>query len=245
MEKLGINLGFLIVQIINFLIILLVLKVWVYTPLQKALKKRREAIDKGLEDARIAAEARENAERDAAGILAEAQNNAALIIREAKEKAEAAGREVKAGVEVDIAKTRREALVDVERERERVLGEIRTNVASLAIAAAQKLVGEALDEKRQHALVAEFFSGIKDGKITVLEGNELKGQNAEILSALPLTADEQKVIQGEMHARLGESAEIDFNVDPKLLGGLVLRVGDTLIDGSVSGQIQNLRNTLE
>lgn len=245
MEKLGINLGFLVVQIINFLIILLVLKVWVYTPLQKALKKRRETIDKGLEDARIAAEARENAERDAAGILAEAQNNAAQIIRDAKEKAEVAGREVKAGVEADIARTRREAMVEVERERERVLGELRTNVASLTIAAAQKLIGEALDEKRQHELVAEFFSGVKGGRITVLEGNELKGKKAEVLSALPLTVDEQKVIQGEMLAKLGESAVIDFNVDPKLLGGLVVRVGDTVIDGSVAGQIQNLRNTLE
>lgn len=245
MEKLGINLGFLIVQIISFLIILLVLKVWVYTPLLKALKKRRETIDKGLEDARIAAEARENAERDAAAILAEAQNNAAKIIREAKEKAEAAGREVKAGVEADIAKTRREALVEIEHERERVLGEIRTNVTYLAIAAAQKLIGEALDEKRQHELVAEFFSGIKGGRITILEGSELKGKNAEVVSALPLTPDEQKVIQGEMLAKLGDSASIDFDVDPNLLGGLVLRVGDTVIDGSVAGQIQNLRNTLE
>lgn len=245
MEKLGINLGFLIVQIINFLIIMLVLKVWVYTPLLKALKKRREAIDKGLEDARIAAEARENAERDAAAILSEAQTNASQIIRDAKEKAEAAGRDVKAGVEADIAKTRREALVEVEHERERVLGEIRTNVASLAIAAAQKLIGEALDEKRQHQLVAEFFSGIKGGSITILEGNDLKGNNAEVVSALPLTTDEQKVIKSEMLAKLGESAAIDFNVDPKLLGGLVVRVGDKVIDGSVAGQIQNLRNSLE
>ncbi len=245
MEKLGINLGFLIVQIINFLIIMLVLKVWVYTPLLKALTKRRETIDKGLEDARIAAEARENAERDAAAILSEAQTNASQIIRDAKEKAEAAGRDVKAGVEADIAKTRREALVEVEHERERVLAEIRTNVASLAIAAAQKLIGEALDEKRQHQLVAEFFSGIKGGSITILEGNELKGSNAEVVSALPLTTDEQKVIKGEMLAKLGESAAIDFNVDPKLLGGLVVRVGDKVIDGSVAGQIQNLRNSLE
>jgi F0F1-type ATP synthase delta subunit len=34
-------------------------------------------------------------------------------------------------------------------------------------------------------------------------------------------------------------------VDPKLLGGLVVRVGDTVIDGSVAGQIQSLRATLE
>ncbi len=245
MEKLGLNLGFLLVQIISFLILWAVLHAWVYKPLQAALKNRRAAIDKGLEDARVAAEARENAEKDAAAILSEAQSNAAIIIREAKEKAEAAGREVKAEVEADIAKARSDALVDVDQERARVLGEIRTNVASLAIAAAQKLVGEALDEKRQHARVAEFFSGIKDGQIKILEETDLSGSNAEVVSALPLTSEEQKTISGELSAKLGGDASVNFNVDPKLLGGLLVRVGDKVVDGSVAGQISDLRSSLE
>jgi len=245
LEKLGLNLGFLLIQIIAFLITLVVLRAWVFKPLQGSLQKRRETIEKGLEDARIAAEARENAEKDAAEILADAHASAAQVIREVKEKAELTARDVKAGVEVDIAKSRKDALVEIEHERERVLGEIRNNVASLAIAAAQKLVGEALDEKRQHELVAEFFSGIKDGRISILEGSELAGDNAEVMSALPLTDAEQKTIKGEMLTRLGEKTEVAFNVDPNILGGLVVRVGDKVVDGSVAGQIQNLRNSLD
>jgi F-type H+-transporting ATPase subunit b len=245
LEKLGLNLGFLLVQIISFFIILLTLKVWVYQPLLNALKKRRETIEKGLEDARVAAEARENAEKEASSILAEAQASAAHIIRESKEKAEVTARDVKADAEVDITKLRKDALDEIERERERVLGEIRNNVASLAIAAAQKLVGEALDEKRQHELVAEFFSGIKDGKIKILEGNEWTGETAEVKSALPLTESEQKIIKGEMLNRLGDKADVAFHVDPNILGGLVVKVGDKVVDGSVAGQIQNLRSSLE
>ena len=245
MEKLGINLGFLIVQIINFAIIMVVLAAWVYKPLTKSLKKRREMIDKGLEDARIAAEARENAEKDAASILSEAQSTAAKVIREAKEKAELAVKDVRAGVDEEIAKTRKAALVEIDEERERALADIRTHVASLAIAAAQKLVGEALDEKRQHELVAEFFSGIKNGKVTILEGSELQGSSAEIMSALPLTEAEQKVIKGELLGGLDKDADVVFNVDPKILGGLIVKVGDKVIDSSVAGQIQHLRDSLD
>lgn len=244
MDKLGLNLGFLLVQIIGFLIVLVVLRAWVYIPLQGSLKKRRETIEKGLEDSRIAAEARANAEKDAAEILAEAQTSAAQVIREAKEKAELAAREVRAEVEADIARSRQDAMVEIEHERERVLGEIRSNVASLAIAAAQKLIGEALDEKRQHELVAEFFSGIKNGKVTILDENEFDGSTAEVMSALPLTVEEQTVIRDEMLTKLGEKAEISFSVDPNLLGGLVVRVGDRVVDGSIAGQIQNLRTSL-
>lgn len=245
MDKLGLNLGFLLIQIIGFLITLVVLRAWVFKPLQGSLQKRRETIEKGLEDARIAAEARENGEKDASTILAEAQTSAAQIIREAKEKAEVTARDVKAEVEADIAKSRKNALVEIEHERERVLGEIRNNVASLAIAAAQKLVGEALDEKRQHELVAEFFSGVKDGRISILETEGLTGDAAEVMSALPLTEEEQKAIKGEMLQKLGEKAEVSFNVDPDILGGLIVRVGDKVVDGSVAGQIQNLRNSLD
>jgi F-type H+-transporting ATPase subunit b len=245
LEKLGLNLGTLLVQIFNFAIIMVVLSAWVYKPLMNALKKRRATIEKGLEDARIASEARENAEKDASVILADAQNNAAKVIREAKEKAEEAGKTVKAEAEADIANMRKEALVEIEAERERALSDIRTHVATLAIAAAQKLVGKALDEKRQHELVAEFFSGIENGSVVVLEGTELKGSSAEVKSALPLTEAEQKVIKGEMLGKLGKDSAVEFNVDPKILGGLIVKVGDRVIDGSVAGQIQNLGNSLD
>lgn len=245
MEKLGINLGFLIVQIVSFLIILVVLKAWVYTPLLNALQKRREKIDNGLEDARIAAEARQNAEKDAASILSEAQANAAEVIRDAKEKAELASLEVRANVDNELMQVRKAALVEVEAERERALSEIRTYVASLAIAAAQKLVGEALDEKRQRELLANFFSGVKNGSVVVLEGADLNGSSAEVTSALPLTESEQKMVKGDLLGKLGDKAEVTFTVNPKILGGLVVRVGDKVMDGSVAGQIQELRGSLE
>ena len=244
MEKLGLNLGFLIVQILNFAIIMVVLSAWVYKPLMKALHSRREKIDKGLEDARIAADARANAEKDANALMVETQAKAAQMIREATEKAEAANRDVRQVAEVDMANARKAGLVEIETEKERALNELRVHVSALAIAAAQRIIGEALDEKRQHALVDEFFSGISSGKVVVLEGAEMSGTEAEVISALPLTDGEKKKVTGDVMKKLGSSAKVTFNVDPNILGGLILRVGDKVIDGSVVNQVQSLRETL-
>lgn len=244
MEKLGINLGYLLVQIFNFAIIMVVLRAWLYKPLLGMLQKRREKIERGLEDARIAAEARENAEKDAAEILSEAQNKAAQVIREATEKAEGVNRELRSVAEADIAKQRETALAEIEQERDRSLSELRSQVAALAIAAAQKLIGENLDEKRQHALLSEFFSGIKEGKVVVLEESQLVGSSAEVVSALPLTNDEQKKVKTDLLSSLGKEAEVSFRVDPSILGGLIVHAGDRVIDGSVAGQLQNLRQSL-
>ncbi len=245
MEQLGLNLGYLLVQIICFFIIFVVVRAWIIKPLRTMLEKRRATIAQGVEDARIAAEARANAEKDAAKIIAEAQAKAAQTIREATERAEAASKDVKAGAEAEAAKARDAALAEVEEERNRILGDLRGQVAALAIAAAQKLVGETLDEKRQHALINEFFSGVKSGKIVVLEGISVAGAAAEVTSALPLSAGEQETVKKDVLARVGKQASVTFRVDPSILGGLVVRVGDKVLDGSVAAQLEGLRQSLK
>lgn len=245
MEKLGLNLGFLLVQIFNFAIIMVVLYAWVYKPLLNMLEKRRKTIAQGMEDARIAAEARANAERDASQITAEAQLKAAEIVREATERAETAIRDVQTAAEGKIAKMRQTAAAEIEEERNRMLSELRNEVVTLSIAAAQKLIGETLDETRQRTLLQSFFSGIKGGKVEVLEGAELSGKTAEVTSALPLTNEEQKLIKKELAAFMGHDApKVEFLVDPSILGGVIVRVGDRVLDGSVAGQLQSLHQSL-
>jgi len=246
LENLGINLGYLIVWLVSFGIMMVVLRAWVYKPMLNMLEKRRNKISQGLEDARVAADARANAEREASKILADAQTKAAEIVREATSRAEAAAREVHAAAEADAAKTRASALADFEQERNRILGELRGQVAALSIAAAQKLIGASLDEKRQRDLLQEFFSGIKSGKLVLMqEAGELEGEAAEVISALPLTTEEQEVVKRDVLSKLGGSATVSFRVDPAILGGLVLRVGDRVVDGSVAGQLQELRQSLQ
>jgi F-type H+-transporting ATPase subunit b len=245
LEQLGLNLGYLLVQIVCFFIIFVVVRAWIVKPLQTMLEKRRNTIAQGLEDARISAEARANAEQEAAKVIAEAQAKAAHIVREATERAESAALEVRASAEAETSKVREAALAEAEGDRNRMLGDLRGQVAALSIAAAQKLIGEALDERRQHALINEFFSGVRSGKVVVLEGAEVKGAAAEVTSALPLTSDEQEIVKKEVLAKMGKQATVSFHVDPSILGGLVVRVGDQVLDGSVQAQLEGLRQSLK
>lgn len=244
MSGLGLNLGYLFVQIFNFLIIFLILRAFVYKPITGLLDKRRNMIAQGLEDARVAAEARQNAELEAEKIISEAQSKATQTVRDASERAESQSRDILAAAEREAAKKREEALLEADRERERILGEMRGQVAALAVSATQRLIGVTLDEQRQHVLIDEFFSGVKSGKVTVLEAETISGSAAEITSALPLTSDEKEVVRKDVLTKIGEQASVTFRVDPSILGGLVVRVGDKVLDGSVSGQLESLRQNL-
>ena len=243
MEALGLNLGYLIVQILNFIIIFLILSAFAYKPLLNLLNERRKRIAQGLEDAKIAAEARENAEQEAAEIIAKAQADAAERMRESTERAVAAEKEIIAEAEKESAKIRQDAVSEANQERERILAEVRGQIAALSMSAAQRLIGEALDEKRQRALIEEFFSGVKSGRVIVLEDFEATGASAEITSAVPLTDQEKDTIRKDIISKAG-SQTVSFRVDPAILGGLVVKIGDKVLDGSVSGKMENMRQSL-
>ncbi len=245
MEKLGLNLGYILLQITMFAIIFVTLRAWVFKPMLAMLEKRKQAINQGLEDARLAGEARANAEKEAQKIITEAQAKANQIVREAADRAETAGVDIKHTAEGEAARLLEQGKLDVEDERNRVLGELRGEVAVLAISAAQKIIGVNLDEQRQRALLDEFFSGVRSGKVKLLDNVTLAGDTAEVTSALPLTVAEQSAVQKDILSKAGEKASVNFRVDPSILGGLIVKIGDSVIDGSVVGQLQNLKQNLK
>jgi F-type H+-transporting ATPase subunit b len=244
MAALGINLGFLLVQIFNFVIVAIVLTAWVYNPAVKFLEERKQRIAQGLEDARVASEARANAEKAAAKIIADAQAEANKRIAEATERAEKAAADLRAGADEERSRILHTAQEEAAQERNRILADLRGQVAALAIAAANKVIGQALDEQRQHALIQEFFSGVRGGKFTVLEGENVSGNSVEVTSALPLTPQEQDAVRSDIVGRLGGSPTVVFRVDPNILGGIVIRVGDKVVDASVAGRLEGLRTSL-
>ena len=63
--NLGINLSYLVVQILNFFIVMLIMSFWAYKPIIKVLDERSAKIAQSLEDAREAEEARANAQSEA------------------------------------------------------------------------------------------------------------------------------------------------------------------------------------
>ena len=68
--------------------------------------------------------------------------------------------------------------------------------------------------------------------------------HATAISATELTEDEIRALTARLEQSTGGRIALDVEVDPSLLGGLVVRVGDRLIDGSVRGRLERLRSQL-
>ena len=67
---------------------------------------------------------------------------------------------------------------------------------------------------------------------------------ATVTSTLPLEPDEVQALKERLASSTDRRVELDLKVDPSLLGGLVVRLGDRLVDGSVRSRLERLRNRL-
>ncbi len=67
---------------------------------------------------------------------------------------------------------------------------------------------------------------------------------AQAISAVPLTKLEGQTLAIALERRLRREVKLDYSVDDYLLGGLVVRIGDLVIDGSVRGKLERLRAML-
>lgn len=244
LARLGINPIYLLSQIVVFSVLAFLLSKFLYNPVLNMLEKRKDRIAKGLEDARAAQEARAKADEAAAEIIEEARRKAQQVIAEASHSAEQVRVNIQAQAEEEAKKTVAQAWEDAQLERDKILSEMRGQIGVLAIAAAQKVVGEVLDEERQLALVREFFSGIKAGRIAVLEEAKLVGESAVVTSALPLDPEEQASFQSILKARLGPGTEVVFRADPAILGGVIVQVGAQVLDDSLAGKLDELKGRL-
>jgi F-type H+-transporting ATPase subunit b len=226
---LGINGGFLLAQILNFLVIFLVVALIAWRPLIGALEARRERIAKGLEDARVAEQARANAESDAKTLLEQRRFEADKLIEEGQRRGEEQARAVIEAANREAETLRVKALQEIEEKRTALLGEVRSQVVELAIAAAQRVIGDTLvDRNNARAVIGDFFAKAP------AETQDL-GQSVEVTSALPLTDAEKSEIQ----TRIG-AEEVAYRVDPSILGGLILRAGEKVVDASVRTNLQGL-----
>ena len=159
MSGLGINLVYLISHVINFLLLLWLLKKFAYEPVLRMLAERRQRIEEGLKAADLAREeaARQRAEleRQLEEERRKAQERIAAATRQTEQLREQIIAEARAEAERIIAEAREQAQL----ERERILQEARRQIAELSLLVAQKVVGESLDEAKHHQLIEKFLAG--------------------------------------------------------------------------------------
>jgi F-type H+-transporting ATPase subunit b len=147
------NPGLIIWTIVTFVLLLIVLRRFAWKPLMEALRSREEFIRTSLERAEYAKQEAERMLDEHRKQLARAEEESRRILNDGR----ALGEKLKSEI-VDQANQQSRRMLDqarqeIERDKESALAQLRTEVANLAIKAAEKILGETLDEAKHRKLV--------------------------------------------------------------------------------------------
>ena len=150
----------IITQLINLLLLFLLLKHFLFKPVQNILNARQAEIDKSYADAETAQTRAEELRDEYEKRISDAKAEAADIAKAASRKAQAHYDEVVGTAKADAARLREKAEAQIEQEKKKAMNELKDEISGIAVDIASKVVERETDEKDHDELISEFIKGV-------------------------------------------------------------------------------------
>ena len=154
---LGISLPGLITQLVNFAILLVVLRLLLWGPILKVLDERKRRIEEGLHASEAAAEAAAESQVAARAALEEARAEGRDLVARTQETAARLKSELEVQARADADRIVERARQEMEQERLQAVQALRAEFADLTVRAAERVVGQALDRNAHQRLIDEVL----------------------------------------------------------------------------------------
>jgi len=240
----NINWSTLILQIVNFSVMVFILTRFFFKPVVRILDERSKRVTSALDEA-------EQREREAAEMhaeyeqrLAEAQEQVIVMRQQAQEELEQTKRRLLSETRDEIQTMRERAEREIEEARQEAIYQHRRELGYLATTLSGRLMREAGGNAFQKASTEQFLeqlSALPDDQYRhALEASESEVVHVQLVSAHELDADSASQLERQVQEMAGKPIEVAHKVDPALVAGATIRFGDVVIDGSMAGQLQRL-----
>ena len=165
MDELGLNIPVLIAQLVNFFLLLVVLRLFLYKPILEMLDRRSQRIREGLQAAEQSKEQAAQTEQEVAAQLAEARSQGQTLLAQAQESANRVQEEARAQARREAEILLERARSEIQLERDQAIAELRAQFADLTVAAAEKVINQSLDRQAHRRLIEDVLaeSSLREG----------------------------------------------------------------------------------
>lgn len=158
----SINVLTMFFTLVNMILTYLILKKFLFKPVQKMIKDRQDEIDGLFLDAENAKSEAEALKTDYESKLQNARETSAEMIRSAAATANKTGEEIIRSAKADAQALKDKAARDIELERKKALNEMKDDVSAIALSIAEKVVQKEINAQDQQAFIDEFIEKIGD-----------------------------------------------------------------------------------
>jgi F-type H+-transporting ATPase subunit b len=238
-------------QIINFLALAAALYYFLFRPVMRNMEERaaekeqsaRELAQEHQEAARLRTELEER--------LAHADEEATAVIAKAREQAQAERTMLLEEAQTEIERILVEAHADAQRLRQQAVDDLHDEMLDTILEISGWTISRTAPPEVHDALVQQLSDRIWELGRSEMERVETfrrslgdRTPTAYVTAARPLSPEQQGLLARTFTALADRHVNLELKTDPALAAGIQVRLGDTLVNNSISGQLTELRETV-
>jgi F-type H+-transporting ATPase subunit b len=233
------NIWTFLFQIVNFVILLFILKRLLYKPVKEILEKRKGLIEKTIEDAekekKEALELKERHQEE----MNKLKGLQITMIEKMKNEVGEEKKRLLAEAEKEATRTMEEERAVFETKKKMDEAKLKEMVIQTVSVFATNLLKDISDEELHKSIYRRVFNNLEEIASTIQAGD---GESAtmDLISAYPLREEELIELQKVLESRLLKNVSVNTSVDKNLIAGVKIKVHDMVYDSSLSGQINSL-----
>jgi len=241
----------IVFQIVNFLALAAALYYLLFRPVMRNVEKR------AAEKERLARELAQERE-EVAGLrtqlearLAHAGEEAAAIVATAQEQAETERKALLQETQAEVERFLVEAHADAHRLRQQTVDESHADLLDAVLEISGGVIGRAAPPEVHDALVQQLSDRIWELGRSEMERVETfrrslgdRTPTAYVTTARPLSPEQQGLLARTFTALADRHVNLELKTDPALAAGIRVRLGDTIVDHSIAGQLADLRESV-
>lgn len=163
-SKLGIDWKLLLANTLTFFLVLWILRKFAFRPIMDVLDRRQKAIGDGLAAAKQSTVELAALQQDKQQVLQAAKTEALAIVTEAKRQGEDMKRKLVSEAEAESAATIAKTKVALDHERQEMVKKAKAELADVVVAATNKVLAGAVDDKVQSTLAHQAVSALKESR---------------------------------------------------------------------------------
>jgi F-type H+-transporting ATPase subunit b len=235
-------------QIINFLILVWLLKRFLYDRIVSAMDERQRTIESRLEDARKEKERAEKKADELEEKRRELESRREEILREAREDAEERRRELAEEARAEVGRKKERWKRAMTEERDTFLSRLREAASRETYATVRKVLRELADADIGSRAVDLFIERLGEAEEDTIESFRdaatAEGGGLTVVSGSELSEESTKKIEQAVRERLGDAVDVAFDTSEALILGIELRSGGQKLGMTAGGYLDELEKRL-
>ncbi|TDP91751.1 ATP synthase F0 subcomplex B subunit [Halanaerobium saccharolyticum] len=156
-------------QLVNFFVLLFLLRKFLYSPIKEMLDKRAAQINGDLDDAEARREEAEEIKAEYEQKLKNARSEAQEIVDNAETRANKKAKDIINKAEERAENLKAKKLEEIEQAKKEAAAELRDSIADYTVLAANKLIQEQLDEDKHQQMIMDFIDQLDKEKLGELQ----------------------------------------------------------------------------